>query len=512
MTKQKASASLLFSSILLSFFLTDSLFARTETLVNLSFENPEGYLLQKRGSIYQYIGSKFKKQDTLIHFEYFRPANKTGNLAKELDERIKRDKNKYTFLNITKPRDARLDKPYSSIFQTSILKPKKGPGKFIGVHFIISDQRNLYYLQAILSSKNLIRPVLDHDIKNFLASFSSSIPVIKPDSLPKQTLYNFFGIQMPIPQQWKSANTWDPWYSFTMSSKIKIGSKNHEYEMMIAASPGTVNDIDSYLQAWITKVLYQEYNTKKSQHFSPFYSFAFKAPDGSEGRTFKTTHYKNGRFHSHLAGHILVRDGVVMIAGAPMSYYKIHRSNHALASRQYDKILNDLRSILIRTKVDLPTKRYSNMENMLIKKGSYDYRYQSSYTTMSSSFFQEKQINWSFFSDHTCSMKMTGFLTSTVDSGSNFDGNPYSGDTISAYLSGKKGFPRTDCRILGKNSRNLWILLTPKKGLAFYFKITPDAHGTYGPFKTKGIAIDDRIEGNYSQGNNYKVYKPYGKK
>jgi hypothetical protein len=61
--------------------------------------------------------------------------------------------------------------------------------------------------------------------------------------------------------------------------------------------------------------------------------------------------------------------------------------------------------------------------------------------------------------------------------------------------------------VRGRSDEDLWIIVYHSGGLSSLHRLVPDAQGTFGIYKPRGVSIDGNIEGKYESGKGYAIYK-----
>jgi hypothetical protein len=166
------------------------------------------------------------------------------------------------------------------------------------------------------------------------------------------------------------------------------------------------------------------------------------------------------------------------------------------------------RAYTIASSVRLPVvalKPRPDVDQFLAQKKEHRWRYEMTYSSGATSTYLEKYVNWTFFPDRSCTVERNSFLGSSSLAADPSTGVPtIGGMSTLTYEKGKE--PSGKGHYMAFQWQNgLYLLVTPPSGLNSIHSLELQAKGSFGDSKDfVGVAIDGRIEGKYSTGNDFK--------
>lgn len=193
---------------------------------------------------------------------------------------------------------------------------------------------------------------------------------------------------------------------------------------------------------------------------------------------------------------------------SPYSYAKPEWKESFDAERK----LSLIRAYTIASSVRLPTVQFKprpDVDQRLIEKKKHSWRYEVNYISGATSTYLEKHVYWNFFPDRSCTIERNSFLGSSSLAADPSTGVPTIGGTSTLTYQKGQGPKGKSLFMSFEWGGGLYLLLTPKSGLNSIHTLELAAKGSFGDSKDfVGMAIDGRIEGEYSTGNGHKFRQP----
>ncbi|MBN1411012.1 MAG: hypothetical protein JW969_09210 [Spirochaetales bacterium] len=476
------------------------------TIGNVRITAPEGWKAQQQGPVYAWTASKKTKLDSLLQWEYVSPLN--GTLKDAFDWKLKQEESNYVVHKKDKINSLDLSPPFKAYFTQWVISNKGGKAKFIYFGTLIEALGNVYFLKLITGSNEALKSILSTEYKAMLESLSIIRPVLQPKKLQgKLKAISPFGFKIMVPADWTVKNK-DNYYSYDIFiEKVISGSVKFKFPVYMVLQTGSFTEREIALKHWIENILYAHVFEKRPHTYNPFYALSWKTGANEEGATYKTTHFNEyNRFQAHICGHILNRNNATFLIASPFTYEGIKLELHDKASRVYDALVDELRNIIMNAGFQLPKKNLPDWENYLVKRKQYRYERHLDLFYDVTTFSSTTKIIWNFYNDKTCEMKKT----SDTYTFSDFSDDYYNPNNVPITVTGwldkdnKIDRSRFEVREAGKS---LWLHVIDSIGMGTFFKLEPEKTEKYGTFQPRGLAIDDNIEGKYSEGNNYQVYE-----
>ena len=193
---------------------------------------------------------------------------------------------------------------------------------------------------------------------------------------------------------------------------------------------------------------------------------------------------------------------------SPYSYSKPEWKEQFEAERK----LSITRAYTIASSVRIPKvdfKPRPDVDEFLVQKRKHTWRYEMTYRSGATSTYLEKYVNWNFFPDRSCTVERNSFLGSSSLASDPSTGVPTIGGTSTLTYEKGQGPRGKELFMSFEWKGGLYLLVTPKTGLNSIHSLELEAKGSFGDSKDfVGVAIDGRIEGEYSTGNDFKFRQP----
>jgi len=194
----------------------------------------------------------------------------------------------------------------------------------------------------------------------------------------------------------------------------------------------------------------------------------------------------------------------------PYSYGKPEWKEKFEAERK----LSLARAYNIASSVKIPkvsVKPRPDVDEFLVQKRKHTWRYEMTYSSGATSTYLEKYVYWNFHSDRSCTIERNSFLGSSSLASDPSTGVPTIGGTSTLTYQKGQGPQGKELFMSFEWNQGLYLLVTPKTGLNTIHSLELQAKGSFGDSKDfVGVAIDGRIEGEYSTGNDFKFRQPPG--
>lgn len=218
---------------------------------------------------------------------------------------------------------------------------------------------------------------------------------------------------------------------------------------------------------------------------------------------------KDGKVIDKRLGYLVHGKGWTVLVGAAhdMSKYKWLKEEWKEQFNQ-ERTKSLIRAYAIASSVKIPKVKLTprpDLDELLVNKKEHRWRWELNHTSGATTTYVEKHVYWSFFPDRSCNVDRNFFLGSSSLAQDPSTGIPTIGGMSTLTYEKGKGPQGRSLFMSFEWNKSAYLLVTPTSGLSSIHSLEPKAKGSFGDSKDfVGVAIDGRIEGEYSTGNDHK--------